>query len=147
MGSKESIKSISWDSASELKVEAGRKIPPAKPLFQKLDIKELQTKLDTIHGVQSSSENKASSSAKPVIDYKDFSKLDLRTGTIVDAEKVPDTSHLIKLQVDLGEESLRTIVAGIGKTYKAEELIGTQIVVLSNLAPKKLEESLLMECY
>ncbi|MCF2140634.1 MAG: methionine--tRNA ligase [Candidatus Lokiarchaeota archaeon] len=138
LGSKESIKSISWDSASELKVEAGRKIPPAKPLFQKLDIKELQTKLDTIHGVQSSSENKASSSAKPVIDYKDFSKLDLRTGTIVDAEKVPDTSHLIKLQVDLGEESLRTIVAGIGKTYKAEELIGTQIVVLSNLAPKKI---------
>ncbi len=140
VGEPETIDTILWDSASELKVDAGRKIPNAVPLFRKLDIKELQAKLDALHGVVPSSDKATGGDkkGKPEIAYPDFQKLDLRTGTVIDAEKVPETSNLLKLQVDIGESEPRTIVAGIGKTYTPDELMGTQIVVLTNLEPKKI---------
>ena len=73
---------------------------------------------------------------KPEIDYEEFSKADLRVAKILAAEAVPKSNKLIKLKVDIGEE--RTIVAGIGKDYKPEELIGKKIVVVANLKPAKL---------
>ncbi len=73
---------------------------------------------------------------KPEIDYDDFAKADLRVATILEAQMVPKSTKLIKLKVDIGEE--RTIVAGIGKDYKPEELIGKKIVIVANLKPAKL---------
>lgn len=73
---------------------------------------------------------------KPEIDYDEFAKVDLRTAKILAAEPVPKSSKLIQLRVDIGEE--RTIVAGIGKDYKPEELIGKTIVIVANLKPAKL---------
>jgi methionyl-tRNA synthetase len=73
---------------------------------------------------------------KPEIDYEEFSKVDLRVAKIIAAEAVPKSSKLLKLKVDIGEE--RTIVAGIGKDYKPEELIGRQILIVANLKPVKL---------
>ena len=73
---------------------------------------------------------------KPEIDYEEFSKVDLRVAKILEAEAVPKSNKLIKLKIDIGEE--RTIVAGIGKDYKPEELIGKKIVVVANLKPAKL---------
>jgi len=74
--------------------------------------------------------------AKPEIDYDDFSKVDLRVATITAAVMVPKSNKLVQLTVDIGEE--RTIVAGIGKDYKPEELIGKKIAVVANLKPVKL---------
>ena len=73
---------------------------------------------------------------KPEIDYDEFSKVDLRVAKILAAEAVPKSNKLVKLKIDLGEE--RTIVAGIGKDYKPEELVGKSIVVVANLKPAKL---------
>ncbi|MDI6741664.1 MAG: methionine--tRNA ligase [Smithella sp.] len=73
---------------------------------------------------------------KPEIDYEEFSKVDLRVAKILAAEAVPKSSKLLKLKVDIGEE--RTIVAGIGKDYKPEELIGRQILIVANLKPATL---------
>ncbi len=73
---------------------------------------------------------------KPEIDYEEFSKIDLRVAKILAAEAVPKSNKLIKLKVDIGEE--RTVVAGIGKDYKPEELIGKNIVIVANLKPAKL---------
>lgn len=73
---------------------------------------------------------------KPEIDYDDFAKVDLRVATILEAQMVPKSNKLVKLKVDIGEE--RTIVAGIGKDYKPEELVGKKIVVVANLKPAKL---------
>lgn len=73
---------------------------------------------------------------KPDIDYEEFARVDLRVAKILDAEAVPKSSKLIKLKVDIGEE--RTIVAGIGKDYTPEELIGKKIVIVANLKPAKL---------
>jgi methionyl-tRNA synthetase len=73
---------------------------------------------------------------KPEISYEDFEKVDLRVAKILSAEPVPKSSKLVKLRIDIGEE--RTIVAGIAKDYKPEDLAGKSIVVVANLKPTKL---------
>ncbi len=75
--------------------------------------------------------------AKPSIVYDDFAKLDLRVGTILTAGKVEKADKLLKLEVDLGSER-RTIVSGIAQHFKAEDIIGKQVVVVANLAPRKM---------
>jgi methionyl-tRNA synthetase len=75
---------------------------------------------------------------KPEIVYDDFAKLDLRTGKILSAEKVEKADKLLKLEVDLGFEK-RTIVSGIAMHFKPEEIIGRQVVVVVNLAPRKMK--------
>ena len=80
--------------------------------------------------------NKTGIDLKPEIDYDDFAKVDMRVATILEAKMVPKSTKLIKLKVDIGEE--RTIVAGIGKDYSPEELIGKKIVIVANLKPAKL---------
>lgn len=74
---------------------------------------------------------------KPEITYDDFAKIDLRLGTIKEASAVEGADKLVKLSVDLGFET-RTIVAGIKQYYAIEGLVGRQIVVVANLAPRKL---------
>ncbi len=74
---------------------------------------------------------------KPEITYDDFVKLDVRTGTILTAEKVEKADKLLKLTVDIGLE-VRTVVSGIAKHYKPEDIIGQQVLLLANLAPRKL---------
>ncbi|OPY90520.1 MAG: Methionine--tRNA ligase [Syntrophaceae bacterium PtaU1.Bin231] len=73
---------------------------------------------------------------KPEISYEDFEKVDLRAARILAAEPVPKSSKLVKLRIDIGEE--RTIVAGIAKDYKPEDLVGKSIVIVANLKPTKL---------
>jgi len=73
---------------------------------------------------------------KPLIEYADFEKVDLRVAKVIEAEAVPKSSKLLKLKIDMGEE--RTLVAGIAKDYKPEELIGRKIVIVANLKPTKL---------
>ncbi len=73
---------------------------------------------------------------KPAIEYDDFAKVDLRVAKILKAEPVPKSNKLVKLRIDIGEE--RTIVAGIGKDYKPEDLVGKSIIVVANLKPAKL---------
>ncbi len=80
--------------------------------------------------------------AKPTIQIDDFIKLDLRVATVLAAEPHPNADRLLKLQVDLGDHQ-RQICAGIKQYYEPEQLVGKQIVVVANLAPRKLrgEES------
>jgi len=73
---------------------------------------------------------------KPVIEYDDFTKIDLRVAKILEAEAVPKSSKLLKLKIDIGEE--RTIVAGIGKDYNPADLIGKKVVIVANLKAAKL---------
>ena len=73
---------------------------------------------------------------KPEIEYDEFAKVDLRVAKILAAEAVPKSNKLVKLRIDIGEE--RTIVAGIGKDYKPEELVGKSIIIVANLKPAKL---------
>lgn len=81
--------------------------------------------------------------AKPTITYDDFAKIDLRVATVVGAEPHPKADRLLKLQIDLGELGRRQICAGIREHYQPEQLVGQQIIVVANLAPRMLrgEES------
>jgi methionyl-tRNA synthetase len=73
-----------------------------------------------------------------MISFEDFQKIDLRTAKILKAEKVENSDKLVKLEIDLGNEK-RTIVAGIGKKYQPEDLIGQLIIIVANLEPKEIK--------
>jgi methionyl-tRNA synthetase len=73
---------------------------------------------------------------KPLIDYADFEKVDLRVAKVIEAEAIPKSSKLLKLTIDMGEK--RTLVAGIAKEYKPEDLVGKKIAVVVNLKPTKM---------
>lgn len=74
---------------------------------------------------------------KPTISYEDFEKLDLRVGEIIDAEEIPNADKLYKLTINIGEET-RTVCAGIKQYYPKDDLKGKKIILLANLAPRKL---------
>jgi methionyl-tRNA synthetase len=121
---------ITWESINEESVKVNTKIKKPKPLFQKLDIEEIEKDY-----IKSSEEPKKEE--KKLITYEDFQKLDIRIALIEKVEKVPKADKLYKLTVSLGDEK-RTLVAGLAELYKASELAGKKIVILANLEPRKL---------
>ena len=113
-------------------------------LFPKINDRKDKSRLDIINrqkdkltAILAAERPPEREAIKPEIQFDDFTKLDLRTATILEAEKVPKTDKLLKLKIDLGSEQ-RTIVSGIAAFYKPENIIGQQIVVVANLAPRKL---------
>ena len=71
------------------------------------------------------------------IDYEKFSKVNLQTATVIEAERVPNSDKLLRMQIDLGREK-RQLVAGIAESYSPEEMVGKQIIVVANLQPRKI---------
>ena len=82
-------------------------------------------------------ENLAVAPAKDTIEFDDFTKLDIRVGTILEAQKVPKTKKLLQLKVDVGID-VRTIVSGIAESFSPADIIGQQVTVVCNLAPRKI---------
>jgi methionyl-tRNA synthetase len=124
-------KDLAWDSVGENAIREGLKIKKPEPLFQKLEIDDLQNALQEI---RKTSERKGE---KKLVSYEDFKKLDIRIAVIDKVEKVPKADKLYKLSISLGEEK-RTVVAGLAEQYKIEELEGKSIAILANLEPRKL---------
>ncbi len=110
------------------------KKPPM--LFPRVEVDKTK-KPDTGIDASNNKIQKGLKNIKPEITFEEFSRLDLRTGTIVAAEKIKKSNKLLKLQVDLGQET-RQIIAGIAKSYEPDVLIGKQVVVVANLKPAKL---------
>ena len=73
-----------------------------------------------------------------MISFEDFKKLDLRVVKIIEAEKVENSEKLVKLRIDLGNKEERQIIAGIGKAYEPQDLIGKKIIIVANLEPRSL---------
>ncbi|MDO9037951.1 MAG: class I tRNA ligase family protein, partial [Lutibacter sp.] len=109
-------------------------------LFAKIEDEEIQAQLDRLEATKltNEAENKIMEPQKPIIEFDDFTKLDIRVGTIVEAIKVPKTKKLLQLKVDVGID-VRTIVSGIAESFNAEEIIGQKVTVLVNLAPRNLK--------
>lgn len=114
-------------------------------LFPRLDIKDVLAKAEKIKEEQIKEYNKENGimvdepkESKPIIEFGDFEKVELKIGTIVDSVKVEGSDKLLKNTVKFDTET-RTIVSGIAKTYKPEDIIGRQVVVVTNLAPRKLK--------
>ena len=130
----------SWDLlGSENLLTPGNKIENASLLFEKIEDEQIQQQLEKL--LKTKEENKEVPEATPQkaeIIFDDFTRMDLRTGTILEAEKVPKTKKLIKMLVDLGFEK-RTIVSGIAEYFEPEGLPGKKVSVLANLAPRKIK--------
>ena len=124
---------------SDSLLESGHPIEKASLLFEKVEDNQIQEQLDKLHqSREGNEETPRLSPPKPEISFDDFTRMDLRTGTILEAEKVPKTKKLIKMQVDLGFEK-RTIVSGIAEFFEPDTLPGKRVSVLANLAPRKIK--------
>jgi len=111
----------------------------AELLFSKIEDKAIDAQLEKLEATKTANanENKAVEPQKDIIEFDDFTKLDMRVGTILEAEKVAKTKKLLKLKVDVGID-VRTIVSGIAESFSPEDIIGQQVTVLTNLAPRKI---------
>lgn len=139
--SNESEKSIGWSnmSSDETLLPAGHQINPSELLFRKIEDAEIQQQLDKLEATKkvNAQMDKAITPEKDTITFDDFIKLDMRVGTIVEAEKMPKANKLLVLKVDTGLDT-RTIVSGIAESFKPEDIVGKKVTVLVNLAPRKL---------
>ncbi len=125
-----------WDSASEFRLKEGHQLNKPEILIAKIEDKQIDEIVKFLEGGDKL-EAVPVSPLKPTITIDDFKKVDLRVGRVIEAEKVPKSEKLIKLQVEIGSEK-RQVVAGIAQHYKPEDLIGKLIVVVVNLQPAKL---------
>ena len=117
----------------------GHQIGASELLFRKIEDSEIQQQLNKLEATRqiNESENKNIMPQKDTISFEDFTKLDMRVGTILEAEKMPKTKKLMVLKVDTGLDQ-RTIVSGIAESFTPEELIGKRVTVLVNLASRPL---------
>ncbi|EPE00941.1 methionine--tRNA ligase [Capnocytophaga sp. oral taxon 336] len=138
---------ITWESlktnATEL-LKAGHRIGVAELLFEKIEDATIEKQLQRLENTKLTNKQEAQANAetevapqKELISYDDFAKMDIRIGTILEAEKMPKADKLLVLKVDTGIDK-RTIVSGIAQSFAPEEIIGKKVTVLVNLAPRKL---------
>jgi len=118
----------------------GHEIKEASLLFEKIEDKDIQKQLDKLQQSKKDNQaaNKVVSPVKDNITFEEFSKMDIRTGTILEAEKVAKTKKLLKLKIDTGVDK-RTVVSGIAEFFKPEDIIGKQVSIMMNLAPRKIK--------
>ena len=127
---------INRDSAL---IPAGHQIGKAELLFSKIEDEQIQKQLEKLESTKATNEaeSRRAEPQKETATFEDFTKMDLRVGTIVEAEKMPKANKLLVLKVDTGID-VRTIVSGIAQSFKPEDIIGKKVTVLVNLAPRKL---------
>ncbi len=130
-----------WEdiSVKDVLLPSEHQIGKAELLFSKIEDKTIQIQLDKLEANLKANEaaNRKVEPQKETITFEDFTKLDMRVGTILEAEKMPKAKKLLVLKVDTGID-VRTIVSGIAESYTAEEVVGKRVTVLVNLAPRKL---------
>jgi methionyl-tRNA synthetase len=131
---------LNWlDAAKTDNLKSGHRINKEELLFSKIEDADIQVQLDKLAASKAAS---AVAPALPAIkaetSFDDFMKMDIRTATIISAEAVPKTDKLLKLLLDTGVDQ-RTVVSGIAAYYKPEAIIGQQVCILANLAPRKIK--------
>lgn len=147
-------KMLDWENAGKRKLlSTGYSLRAPELLFRKIEDNEIQMQIEKLQAgkaAATAANNTPAAEAqapvvqqpntvvvKPVIQYDDFAKIDLKVGTIIAAEKVEKADKLLKLSVDLGFE-VRTIVSGIAQHFQPEAIVGKQVIVVANLAPRKM---------
>ena len=121
-------------------IKAGTVLGAPELLFEKIDDETIQKQTDRLENIKKINAAAAFQPEKvlPEVSIDDFARLDLRIGTIVSCEAVPKANKLLKFSINDGTPTRRTIVSGIAKHYKPEELVGRQVVFIANLAPAKI---------
>ncbi|WP_109437939.1 methionine--tRNA ligase [Aquimarina sp. AU119] len=132
---------LNWEeiATKDVLLPEGHQIGKGELLFSKIEDAEIQRQLDKLEATKkaNAAEKKAIEPQKETATFEDFTKLDIRVGTIVEAEKMPKAKKLLVLKVDTGINT-RTIVSGIAEHFTPEEIVGKKVTVLVNLVPRKL---------
>ena len=137
--------SLSWDDLGAASLlPAGHQLNPAALLFAKIEDEVVDGQIARLEAIRAEREAAAKAAEAAVVTpqkeectFEDFEKMDIRTATVLEAERVPKTEKLLKLTIDTGIDK-RVIVSGIAEQYSPEEMIGKQICILANLAPRKI---------
>ncbi|MFP4526358.1 MAG: methionine--tRNA ligase [Bacteroidales bacterium] len=135
------IGKLNWDLAGQPEIlKPGHEIKKPKHLFQKIEDSEVEKQVEKLKEAwkKKEQEEKGVEPAKENISFEDFTKLDIRTGKILEAEKVPKTKKLLKLKIDTGIDH-RTVVSGIAEYFSPGSIKGKQVSIVVNLAPKKIK--------
>lgn len=136
------LQPLKWNSARNTNnIAAGHKISSDSAiLFSKIEDQDIQNQLNKLEESKklNAAANVAVSPAKEETSFDDFGKMDIRVGTILEAERVPKTDKLLKLKIDTGLDQ-RTVVSGIAQWYKPEDIIGQKVSILANLAPRVIK--------
>jgi methionyl-tRNA synthetase len=130
-----------WAQAgSSQLLAAGHPIDAASLLFEKISDEEVQQQIDKLQATKAANQaaQRVVEPARPDITFEEFSKMDIRIGTVLTAEKVAKTKKLLKLTVDTGIDK-RTVVSGIAEFHDPEKIIGQRVVILVNLAPREIK--------
>lgn len=135
------VGSVNWSDVEtqSILIETGHKINEASLLFSKIEDDVIEAQIQKLKDTKQYNK-KTNPNANPMKDeitFDDFTKIDLRTATILEAEKVEKADKLLKLTVDTGID-IRTVVSGIAESFTPEEVIGKQVMILLNLAPRKI---------
>ena len=134
------LEKMDWVKLGETDLlPSGHKVNKPELLFEKIEDKVIEAQLQKLADTKKANEmaEAKAAPAKENIEFDDFAKMDVRAGTVIECEKVAKTKKLLKLKIDTGIDQ-RTVVSGIAEYYRPEELIGKQVSILVNLAPKKL---------
>jgi methionyl-tRNA synthetase len=132
---------LKWNDAGMTDLMApGHQINKPELLFDKIGDEEIAKQVEKLYATKKSNEETSMNAAPPKdpVSFDDFTKLDIRTATILEAEKVPKTTKLLKLKIDTGID-IRVIVSGIAEYYDPESIIGKQISIIANLEPRKIK--------
>jgi methionyl-tRNA synthetase len=132
---------LDWEKLGDTNLlGAGHQLNTPELLFEKIEDDVIEAQVQKLLNTKKANElaQTKATPAKPHIEYDDFGKMDIRVGTILEAEKVAKTKKLLKLLIDTGIDK-RTVVSGIAEYYEPENLIGKQVSILVNLAPKNLK--------
>lgn len=124
---------IRWEDAQVFNKLKGEKVNKGNVLFPRLDIEKELEALESMKGKP----QEPSIELKPEIQFEDFEKLDLRVGTIVEAEKHPDGDKLLVFKVKMGEET-RQVVSGVARDFAPDEMVGKKVILVANLKPRKI---------
>ncbi|HSG68357.1 MAG TPA: methionine--tRNA ligase subunit beta, partial [Bacteroidales bacterium] len=134
------METLKWNDAGNPELlPPGHQMKQAEYLFDRIDDDVINAQVQKLLDTKKSNELSARKvdPAKETIDYDTFSRIDIRVGKILEAEKVPKTTKLLKLKVDTGVD-IRTVVSGIAEYYKPEDIVGKRACFLVNLAPRML---------
>ena len=133
------IGGLKWKDAGKSDLlKAGHQLNKPELLFERIEDSTIEHQVQKLLDTKKENEEaEPATPTKPTIEFDDFVKMDIRTGTILEAEKVAKTKKLLKLLVDTGIDK-RTVVSGIAEYYKPEDIVGKKVSILVNLAPRKL---------
>ena len=137
---------LSWDDLGRAEIlPSGHQIAPAQLMFAKIEDAQIDAQIEKLKASKAAHEAaaKAAAAAVPAAPkaecvFEDFEKMDIRTATVLEAEKVPNTDKLLHLKIDTGLDK-RELVSGIAQYYTPEEMVGKQICILANLKPRKIK--------